>query len=233
MPSSAPGEEPGAPTSWDGLDPEIIRAHPKPFVGYSDVTFLHLAFGALGLVTVHGPMVARDLADGRVDESSLLQALLGEGDRYKTPEGMLRLLRPGLAEGILRGGCLTILSAAVGTPYAFRSDGEGSILLVEDVDEAPYRIARMLFQLRAAGALRGVRGIVFGEMKGCEAGGEAGYTLDDVIDDALLGLDIPVAVGLPSGHTSGPCVSLPLGVRARLWCKGRKASFEILEAAVE
>ena len=215
------------------LDPKIIRAHAKPFVGYSDITFLHLAFGALGLVTVHGPMVARELADGRVDEGSLLQALLGEGGCYRAPHGMLRVLRAGSAEGILRGGCLSILAAAAGTPYAFRPDDQGSLLFVEDVDEAPYRVARMLFQLRAAGALRRIQGIVFGEMKGCAARAGVGYTLDEVIDEALHGLDIPVALGLPSGHTTSACVSLPLGVRARLVCKGRQASFEILEAAVE
>ena len=176
-------------------------------------------------------MVAREFADGRVDERSLLHALLGEGDTYRTDR--LRVLRSGFAQGVLRGGCLSILSAAVGTPYALRADGAGTLLFIEDVDEAPYRIARMLFQLRAAGALKGVRGIVFGEMKGCGTRADAGFTLDDVIDDALRGLEIPVAVGLPSGHTTGPCVSLPFGVRASLSCPEGEGCLEVLEAAVE
>jgi muramoyltetrapeptide carboxypeptidase len=213
------------------LDPEVIRANPKLFIGYSDVTFLHLAFGALGLVTVHGPMVARDFAENRVEERSLLHAILGEGDCYRTDE--LRVLRQGSAEGVVRGGCLSILAAAAGTPYALRPEGVGTILFVEDVDEAPYRIARMLFQLRSAGTLKGVRGIVFGEMKGCGVGADSEYGLDDVIGDALQGLEIPVALGLPSGHTTGPGVSLPFGVRARLVCAGQAGVFEVLETAVE
>jgi muramoyltetrapeptide carboxypeptidase len=223
----------GASDLLGRLDPAIIRAHPKPFVGYSDITFLHLLLGGLGLVTVHGPMVARDLADGRLDEASLTAALFGEGERYCSPEDALRPLRQGSAEGILRGGCLSILGAAVGTPYALPREGEGSILFLEDVDEAPYRIARLLFQLRAAGVLRSVRGIVFGEMKGCGTSEGTGYVLEEVIDEALAGLSIPVAMGLPSGHTTGPNVSLPLGVRARLACRGAKAEFEILEQGVE
>jgi muramoyltetrapeptide carboxypeptidase len=118
----------------------------------------------------------------------------------------------------------------VGTPWQLPPD-EGTVLFLEDVDEAPYRIDRMLRQLRDSGGLQGVAGVVFGDMKGCVPRLDADYSLEDVIGDALAGLDIPIAVGLSSGHTSSPNLTLPLGVRARLHC-GEEASFEVLEPSV-
>jgi muramoyltetrapeptide carboxypeptidase len=221
----------GAAALLSRLDAAVFRANPKVFVGYSDATFLHLFLQQQGLVTVHGPMVARELADGAYDAASLRTAITGEGPLFAASGGTLRPLRAGIAEGVLRGGCLSILAAAEGTPWAFRADEEGTILFVEDVDERPYRIDRMLFQLRASGAFAGVRGIVFGEMKGCAARPADGYALEDVVLDALEGLDVPIAFGLPSGHTSGPAVTLPLGVRARLACDN-EARFDVQEAAV-
>jgi muramoyltetrapeptide carboxypeptidase len=209
------------------LDRELIRSHPKPLLGYSDVTFLHLLLDRLGIVSFHGPMVAVDFPLGDYEPTSFWGALGGEG-RYTTD---LATLRPGRGEGRLRGGCLSILASAVGTPWSLAPEDEGTLLFLEDVDEPPYQIDRMLFQLREGGAFASVVGIVFGEMKGCSPRREAAFTLDDVLLDALDGLDIPVARGLPSGHCLGPSVTLPLGVRARLTC-GTRAAFEILEDAV-
>jgi muramoyltetrapeptide carboxypeptidase len=132
---------------------------------------------------------------------------------------------------VLRGGCLSILAAAAGTPWALAPDKEDTILFLEDVDERPYRIDRMLLQLRESGALAGVRGVVFGDMKGCAPRFDESYRLEEVLLDALEGLEVPVALGLSSGHTASPAVTLPLGVKARLRC-GERASFEVLEAAV-
>ena len=213
------------------LDPALLRAHPKPFVGYSDVTFLHLYLARLGLGSVHGPMVAWELAEGRYDRPSFRHALTGEGAPYASAPGELVPLRAGRAEGVVRGGCLSILSAAVGTPWALEGDREGTILIVEDVNERPYRIDRMLLQLRQSGALAGVRGIVFGEMPGCAPKAEEGYTLEDVLRAALDGLEVPVAFGLATGHTKSSAVTVPLGVRARLTC-GDEGRLEVLEPAV-
>ncbi len=213
------------------LDRGLVRAHPKIFMGYSDVTTLHLALQRAGLVTFHGPMVAVEFASGAVDAASLAQALGGIGGLYASSADDLVPLRSGVGTGRLRGGCLSLLAAASGTPWALETDGDDTILFVEDVDEPPYRIDRMLRQLRAAGALGGVRGIVFGDMKGCSPSADADYGLEDVIAEALAGLDVPIAMGLSSGHASGPQVTLPLGVRARLAC-GDEARFEILEPAV-
>lgn len=214
------------------LDAAVFAADPKPFVGYSDVTALHLFLGRLGLVTVHGPMAGPGFARGRYHRESFLAALAGEGPPFASAEEDLDVLREGEGTGVLRGGCLSLLAAAAGTPWALRPDAEGTLLFIEDVREKPYRIDRMLTQLRLAGAFEGVRGVVFGEMKGCAAEPGADYTLEDVLREALSGLEVPVAIGLSSGHVNGPNVSLPLGVPARLACAGGSARLEVLEAAV-
>jgi muramoyltetrapeptide carboxypeptidase len=108
-----------------------------------------------------------------------------------------------------------------------------TILFLEDVDEKPYRVDRMLRQLRASGAFEGVAGVVFGDMKGCTPGFDEDYSLEDVLLEALAGLGVPVALGLSSGHTTLPGITLPLGVRARLECASGTASFAVLEPAVE
>ena len=205
-------------TAWDLADP-------KPIVGYSDVTFLHLLLRRLGVVSFLGPMVARGL-DGAFDQASFVCALTGDGQPYAAPEGTLRAMRPGQAEGTLFGGCLSILASAAGTPWALRLDAP-AILFLEDVDEPLYRVHRMLHQLRLSGAIENVVGIVFGEMPGCQDPRGA-TSLEDVLRSTLSGLEMPIAYGLPAGHTSQPAVTLPLGVRARLICDGATAHFAVL-----
>jgi muramoyltetrapeptide carboxypeptidase len=224
----------GAVRLLNGLDAGLLRLHAKPLVGYSDITWLHLALGRLGVVSLHGPMVARELAEGEgaYHRESLWHGLTGEGDPYVSAAGDLHPLRHGTAKGVLRGGCLSILAAAAGTPWDLRPTGEPTILFLEDVDEPPYRIDRMLFQLRTSGALDGVRGVVFGEMKGCTPGPDADYALEEVLLEGLAGLDLPVAFGLSSGHTSRPNVTLPLGVAARLHCGASEAFLEVVEVPV-
>jgi muramoyltetrapeptide carboxypeptidase len=223
----------GAGAGWlvPRLDAALLRAHPKVFVGYSDVTLLHLYLNRQGLVTFHGPMAAWELANGSFHRSSFLWALTGRGTPYASEADDLAPLRPGEATGVLRGGCLSLLATAAGTPWALQAGGEPTLLFLEDVDEKPYRIDRLLMQLRQSGALEGVGGIVFGDMRGCSPALDADYTLEDVILEALDGLDVPIALGLSSGHTTHPCVTLPFGVQARLTC-GEEARFELLEAAV-
>ena len=219
----------GAGRVVQALDGAALAARPKVFMGYSDVTQLHTLLNAAGLVTFHGPMVARDFAEGLHEETSFRAAL--QGTRGWTA-GMARTLRAGEAEGTLLGGCLSVLGASAGTAWALQPDREGTILFLEDVNEPPYRLHRTLTQLRASGAFAGVRGVLFGEMKDCAAR-DVPDTLEDVLEDALDGLGVPVAIGLPSGHTIGPNVTLPLGVRARLGCpSAAPARLEILEAAV-
>jgi len=215
------------------LDVTRLAAHPKVFLGYSDLTFLHVLLNQRGLATFHGPMVAREFADGGYHRESLLAAVTGQGAPYVSEPDELLPLAPGTASGRLVGGCLAILAAGAGTPWALRGDAaEARILLLEDVDEPPYKVDRMLRQLRAAGVFEGVRGVLLGDFPRCSPGLDASYTLQDVILEALAGLALPIALGLSTGHTPHPNVTLPLGVQARLVCSDAQAEFRILEAAV-
>ena len=197
------------------LDLDLIRANPKIFAGCSDITtLLTYLCDAAGLVTFHAPMVGGDFArPGGFDESSWLAAVCG-GNDITFPTARVSPLVKGVARGILYGGCLSLLCASLGTPYEIRT--AGAILFLEDRAERPYRIDRMLMQLKLAGKFNGVQGIVFGEMTDCsEPGGSAGM-LQDVILRILGDLAIPIAFGLKSGHVSGGALTLPLGVRAEL-----------------
>jgi muramoyltetrapeptide carboxypeptidase len=215
------------------LDRAWLGALPKLLVGYSDATVLHAWLGQAGLTSVHGPMVAWEMADGSYDRASLWHALTGEGEPWASGHGELRARAAGTAQGVLRGGCLSLLAALAGTPWALRAAPEPTLLFIEDVDERPYRVDRLLRQLRLSGALAGVAGIVFGEMKGCAPRAGEGYGLDEVLLEALEGLGLPVAAGLSSGHAERPVVALPLGVHARLECgEDAAAALRVLEAPV-
>jgi muramoyltetrapeptide carboxypeptidase len=215
------------------LDPAKVTSHPKIFVGYSDITTLLTCFAdSLGLVTFHGPMVTKDFAveDG-VDLASW-EAALGGGEAWEvgsTSDSGVAGLVDGHADGILYGGCLSLLVASLGTPHEVRT--AGTILFLEDVNARPYQVDRMLMQLKLAGKLDGVRGIVFGEMLDCVQTKDQGYTLQQVILRIVGGLEIPVAFGLRSGHVTRKNITLPIGVRAGLSVSGSEVKLKILEAA--
>lgn len=219
----------GAAQVLERIGVAYVRRHAKPLIGYSDATVLHALWQRAGVPSIHGPMVAVELARGDADLPSLRQALFGEGAPYATEPGELRTLIPGRARGRLRGGCLTLLAAVAGTRWALPRDPDGTLLLLEDVDEPPYKIDRLLWQLRASGALRDVRGVVIGCLEGCLPRADAGYTIEDVLRDALAPLGVPVAIGLRAGHVPEgvPHVALPLGVRARLEARGDAARLEL------
>jgi muramoyltetrapeptide carboxypeptidase len=144
---------------------------------------------------------------------SFLSAIRGVTGVALAPLG-LTTLRSGEATGFLYGGTMAMLSASLGTPYAFMPPGE-CILFFEDVNERPYRLARMLTQLRQAGVLARARALVFGEMRDCdEPGGRV--TAADAIRDSLQDFHGPILFGFPSGHTTGPCWTLPLGALVRV-----------------
>jgi muramoyltetrapeptide carboxypeptidase len=193
------------------LDFAVIRDHPKILVGHSDVTFLLNALVQQAeLVTFHGPMV-RGLPQ-QPTASDFLCALLS-GDRHGWNQAAQVVIQPGTAEGPLVGGCLSIVVAMLGTPHAI--DTRGRLLFLEDVNEKPFRVDRMLTHLRQAGALNEVAGVIFGEMDGCVAPGNPPVSVREVIADAFAGAPYPVAFGLSSGHGVGT-LTLPLGIRARL-----------------
>ena len=187
---------------------------PRLLVGFSDITALHLACARHwpGVQAVHGPNLATRqlLGEGAACEANRRALYTALFEPHRPVSAPIRNLWPGRATGPLVGGCLSLIASCLGTPFAL--EARGAVLFLEDVDEAPYRIDRMLTQARLAGLFDGVAGIVFGDMQGCQ---DAHNDLWAVIGDALQGLDLPIGIGLPSGH--GPeNLSLRLGEMAEL-----------------
>jgi muramoyltetrapeptide carboxypeptidase len=211
-----------------------IAEHPKFFVGFSDITSLHLALARLGHVTFHGPMVAAGIDRSAYNANLLRQAMTSLrplGDIPLPDDGpLLRSVVDGVARGRLVGGNLSLIAATLGTPWEI--DTRGKIVLIEDVDEAPYRVDRMLVQLLQAGKLRDARGILFGDSPTCEKGpaGKPSLTLFEVFDDLLVPLRLPLLYGFPCGH-SAYRATLPLGVEVEL--DAGTGTLKVLEAATE
>jgi muramoyltetrapeptide carboxypeptidase len=223
----------GANYLLQALDLKKITTHPKIFLGYSDVTALLTYFTDAGLVTFHGPMVAKDWTheDG-IEMNSWHAALSGAAAwevSLNDAPGVSALVE-GSAEGVVYGGCLSILVASLGTPYEIHTSG--TILFLEDFTAKPYQVDRMLMQLKLAGKFNGVQGIVFGEMLDCVQNANQGYKLEDVVTRIVGELGVPVAYGVPSGHVTRRNMTLPIGVRARLTVHSGQVSLKILEAAV-
>ena len=215
----------------DGLDLDLFGKHPKVFFAYSDLTGVQLRLlDELGLPAFHGPMAAADfyLADG-VHMDSFHAAISGTPYKVSAAEG-LRSLKRGAATGTLYGGCLSILVSLLGTPWEPHT--EGKLLFIEDVGVKPYQVDRMLWQLRSAGKLERVNGIVFGEMLECASPGASLDLLDRAILNALDGFEGPIAIGLRSGHVSRQNVTLTFGVQAQL-IAGEQTELYLVEAAVE
>ncbi len=204
-----------------GLDLDLIRAH-------RDATALQSwLLDRTGLVAFHAPMLAADWCrEGGVDEASFAAVVGGELHTYAP----ILSLQGGEAEGTLYGGCLSLLCASLGTPYAPQI--EGKLLFLEDVGAKPYQVDRMLRQLLLAGKLDRVPGILFGEMIDCTSPGGRPELLREAILHALDGFAGPIAFGLASGHVSGANLTLPFGVRAHLEAGASEANLRLLEPAV-
>jgi muramoyltetrapeptide carboxypeptidase len=203
------------------LHPPMLVAEPKLFIGYSDNTsVLSWLTCSCGITALHGPMLERRLASGAAgyDERSFL-ALIGDGSGVELAPDGLDVLRPGQVQGPLYGGTMANLVASLGTRFAFDPPA-GCVLFLEDVNERPYRIDRMLTQLRLSGVLGRARALIFGEMRGCDEPGGS-LTAREVIARLTVGFNGPVLFGFPSGHTSGPCWTLPFGVDVRVETKPR------------
>jgi muramoyltetrapeptide carboxypeptidase len=215
----------------EDLDLDLIRANPKPFFTYSDLTTVQTwLLDTTGLPAFHGPMVAADFCrEGGVHEASFEAAISGSLVEAGAREG-LRILRPGHAEGVMYGGCLSILTASLGTRFAQQT--EGRLLFLEDVGAKPYQIDRMLRQMVLAGKFDGVAGFIFGEMLECASPATSHDLLDQVILRVLDWFDGPIAIGLRSGHVSRGNVTLPMGIRAQLVLED-EPSLQYLEAAVQ
>jgi muramoyltetrapeptide carboxypeptidase len=215
------------------LDPSAVRAARKAIVGYSDLTsLLTFACCQCGLVAFHGPTVAGRLEKGAAgyDAASFIGALTSDRPLGVLSPAGLEAMRPGEARGPLFGGNLTQVAASLGTPFAF-DPPPGCLLFLEDVKERPYRLDRLWTQLTLAGIIDRAAGLVLGDFPGCD---EPGHdpTAHDTLADLVHDFPGPVLFGLPSGHTPGPALTLPLGVTARA-VSGPSPALIIEEAAVE
>lgn len=213
----------------DAVDWGALERHPKPVIGFSDNTALHLPIQRLGIVSFHGPHPATKELTG-FSADGLLRALTSTEAAGVLPfpedGGRAETIAGGAAEGRLVGGNLSLVAATLGTPYAI--DARGAILFLEEVGEAPYRVDRLLSQLRLAGVLDGVAGIALG---GFTETGDDQHSpgVLDVLRDLLGGRGVPVAHGFPFGHVDDNW-TLPVGVRARL--DADAGTLELLEPGV-
>lgn len=222
------------------LDYELIRRNPKVLIGYSDITALHLAIQKkVGLVTFHGPVASSTFSD--YTTTQLLNVLMHPEDEYTIPMALensrkaeeephyaLRTVVPGVCEGPLTGGNLCLVSALVGTEYA--SNYQGGILFLEEVNEAPYRIDRMLMQLQLSQKFDKAAGVMLGICENCgPQDSDISLTLDETTDQHLKPLKVPAVTGYSFGHIRNQ-FTLPMGIRARL--DTDRQTLTLLEPAV-
>ncbi|HZU33996.1 MAG TPA: LD-carboxypeptidase [Candidatus Angelobacter sp.] len=213
----------------DQLDYKQMASRPKILLGCSDITSLLTAItDRTGMVTFHGPMVAKDIAHQTMDLPSWNNAFTG-AQNWDIPVNGVEVLRSGKAHGRLYGGCLSMLVASLGTPYEIQTDG--TILFIEDIAEKPFRIDRMLMQLHLAGKLEHVRGFVFGEMLDCLPPKGETYTLQQVILRVLAPYSAPIVYGLKSGHVTSGNITLPIGVEAELTAENSGVTLKMLETS--
>lgn len=220
------------------LDYELIQKNPKVFIGYSDITALLLALQAkTGLVCFHGPIGFDPWNAFTVDyfKKVLMEAVpvamqnpTEVGDHLTQVENRVQTIVPGSAVGVLKGGCLSIISTLLGTEYV--PSWKDSILFVEDVEEEVYRIDRMLTHLKLAGVLRQAKGVIFGKCTDCNPDQDYGsLTLEQVLDDHIKPLGVPAWYGSMIGHLPMK-FTVPLGIEAKI--DSEKGLIQLLEPAV-
>ncbi|HWA83761.1 MAG TPA: LD-carboxypeptidase [Fimbriimonadaceae bacterium] len=198
------------------LDLDRMAASGKMFLGFSDITTLHIALNRRGLATVHAPMALTFTVEREPwVRESFLATVRGENPIPSTA-AKGTTLTGGKAQGVVTGGCLCLLTDSIGTPDPL--DCRGKILLVEDVDEHPHRIDAMLTHLRLSGLIQQAAGIVIGEMtrtdeKADESIGSRPWR--EIVRDRLSGLDVPTIIDFPFGHCKN-MLTLPLGIRAEI-----------------
>jgi muramoyltetrapeptide carboxypeptidase len=218
----------------DALAAEVGAVAPKCLIGFSDVTSLQI-FLWVGCrwTSIYGPMVAAGLDGGAggakgYDEASFRNAI-SKTDGAWSMNLQGDALSSGSAEGVLLGGCMTLVATTLGTPWEL--DTRGAILLLEDRGMKPWQVDRALIHLQQAGKFKDVRGIVLGDFPDCAAPVEGSPTVLDVCERILKPLKVPIVFGAPVGHTARPMLTVPLGVRARL-SASEAGTLEILEGAV-
>jgi len=194
------------------LDPDVFRRNPKSFVGYSDITALHLWLMRRAQLRVfHGPTLD-DLFPGGADPTalSLLSALTTSRPQMDLGRDVARAVRPGKAVGRLTGGNLSLVQQSIGTPYEI--DTKDAILFLEETRDPMSVADERLLHLRAAGLLRHVRGIVFGQLS-LDRSEEDEF--EDFLLDLVSDLHVPILMDFPAGHEV-PNLTLPLGTEVEL-----------------
>lgn len=221
------------------IDYEIIKMNPKPLLGYSDITALHNAiYTQTGLVTFHGPngsgswnsFNARQFRKIFFDQELVtFENELVKGDDLVIKQNRTQTVTPGVAEGIIIGGNLTVLTAIAGSPYL--PDFQDKILFLEDVEEEPYRIDRMMSTLKLMGALDKIKGFIFGQCTDCEpSGGYGSLTLNQILEDFIAPLEIPAYRGAMIGHVPKQFI-VPVGAKVRM--DAGKGLFEMTEGVFQ
>jgi len=216
------------------LDERMPRLAPKILLGYSDITSLQIFFRQKhGWTGFYGPMAAAGFdagagAPGGYDEPSFRNAASQTRSGW-TLDLDGDTLSSGEAQGVLLGGCMTLVEATLGTPWELNT--RGSILLLEDRGMKPYQVDRVLTHLRQAGKFEGVRGIILGEFPECDPPAVGSPPVRDVCKRILGGLGVPVVWGARVGHTPRAMLTIPLGVRAKLRARG-EGKLDVLEPAV-
>lgn len=215
----------------DKLDYDLIRENGKLFVGYSDITTLQLAIWTkTGVPSLSGPMVGVEMGKGILPFTE--KHFFGQIDNnnpvyifdYKETDTLV--FKSGQAEGILLGGCLSLVSHLIGTPYS--PDYSGSILFLEDVGEKPYKIDRYLAHLKQAGVFNQISGLILGNFLDCTAEeDEVSFDLDEILDDYFSGVSYPVIRNFPYGHGDIK-FSMPVGVKTIIDTKRGELRFDNL-----
>lgn len=215
------------------FDLDLVRRHPKPLVGFSDITALHLALQKAGVVSFWGPMPCSSLGWSPFSARSLQRALMSEVPAGRVPFAPGRrpiTLRRGIVQGRITGGTLSLLTSSLGTPYEVET--RGRVVFIEDVDEEPFKVDRMLTQLTAAGKLTDAAGVALGIFTGTDkrnCPGRLSLTMREVFADHLLPLKVPVLRNVAVGHVPDQ-VTLPYGVAAQM--DAGAGTFTLLEAGV-
>jgi muramoyltetrapeptide carboxypeptidase len=219
----------------DRLDYEMIKHNPKVFIGYSDITAIHMALNQIcKLVTFHGPMVSTDMIpefNSFSRESFLRTVTLNEplGLMSNPNNEEIKSLVGGCASGAIVGGNLSLVAATMGTQYEI--DTKDKLLFLEDIDEEPYRVDRMLSQLRLAGKLDDCRGVILGDFNNCTPKNyNPSLSLMEVFEDIIVPAGKPVIYNFKSGHCS-PMITIPFGVKAAL--NADECSLTFVEEAVK
>lgn len=219
----------GAPQILPLLDYDCIAQNPKLFVGYSDITALHTVFGQnANLATLHGPMAASDLAHGLDDwsKSYLIRALSEPeplGELINPPGEEIVCMVEGCASGPVVGGNLTLVAALMGTPYQL--DTRGKLLFLEEIDEEPYRVDRMLTQMALGGLFEDCAGVILGTWTNCEPKKREGFSVWDVVQNIVVPYQKPTIWNIQIGH-GAVNMALPFGVEATLDATARKLTIE-------